>query len=195
MLSVMIMPLQTMGKFTANSWERKCLATLERQLLIPCKKKGQQEPFFCSTTAFKVHWSTTLHCISLHCSVHICVLTLMLTLTRKCRTLWGRAHGVMHFSPVSQLLLAVSVWMLHMVEGADSKKNLVVLRDEPYTMCIKKTWVREVCSHACASVRMSWETWAADHWQGYRGTSWPSHSSLHEWGTLLHHHTLPEDQD
>ena len=47
-------------------------------------------------------------------------------------------HDIVHFChAVSQLLnilLAASVWMLCMVEGADTKENLVILRDEPYTI-------------------------------------------------------------
>ena len=46
----------------------------------------------------------------------------------------------MHFPhAVSQflnILLAASVWMLRMVEGADTKENLVILRDESYAIAI-----------------------------------------------------------
>ena len=46
----------------------------------------------------------------------------------------------MHFPhAVSQflsILLAASVWMLCMVEGADTEENAVILRDEPYTIAI-----------------------------------------------------------
>ena len=49
-------------------------------------------------------------------------------------------HDIVHFChAVSQLLnilLAASVWMLCMVEGADTKENLVILGDEPYTIAI-----------------------------------------------------------
>ena len=44
-------------------------------------------------------------------------------------------HGLSQFL---NILLAVSVWMLRMVEGADTKENLVILRDESYaiaTLC------------------------------------------------------------
>ena len=47
-------------------------------------------------------------------------------------------HDIVHFChAVSQLLnilLGASVWMLCMAEGADTKENLVILGDEPYTI-------------------------------------------------------------
>ena len=47
-------------------------------------------------------------------------------------------HDIVHFHhAVSQLLnilLAASVWMLSMAEGADTKENLVIQEDEPYTI-------------------------------------------------------------
>ena len=42
-------------------------------------------------------------------------------------------HGLSQFL---NILLAASVWMLRMVEGADSKENLVILRDKSYTIAI-----------------------------------------------------------
>ena len=40
-------------------------------------------------------------------------------------------HGLSQFL---NILLAASVWMLCMVEGADAKEKLVILRDESYTI-------------------------------------------------------------
>ena len=42
-------------------------------------------------------------------------------------------HG---FSQFLNILLAASVCMLRMVEGADAKENLVILRTECYTIAI-----------------------------------------------------------
>ena len=42
-------------------------------------------------------------------------------------------HGLSQFL---NIVLAARVWMLHMVEGADAKDNLVILRNESYTIAI-----------------------------------------------------------
>ena len=42
-------------------------------------------------------------------------------------------HGLPQFL---NILLAASVWMLCMVEGADAKENQVILRNESYTIAI-----------------------------------------------------------
>ena len=46
----------------------------------------------------------------------------------------------MHFchalSQLLNILFAASVWMLSMAEGSDTKENLVILGDEPYTIAI-----------------------------------------------------------
>ena len=42
-------------------------------------------------------------------------------------------HGLSQFL---NIVLAASVWMLCMVEGADAKEKLVILRNESYTRAI-----------------------------------------------------------
>ena len=55
-------------------------------------------------------------------------------------------HDIVHFchalSQLLNILFGASVWMLCMAEGADTKENLVILRDETHTIAF--LWQRTI---------------------------------------------------